>query len=127
MLKELETPIRVRYKETDAMGFLHHANYPVYFEIGRTELLRAQGGNYRLMEEAGMFMVVVRMNIHFKKPAHYDDELILKTTIKRVGAAKLEHEYFIYRGGELLCQAETVLACVDRQGKVQPIPDAFRG
>lgn len=127
MLTELETPIRVRYKETDAMGFLHHANYPVYFEIGRTELLRAQGGNYREMEEAGIFMVVVRMNIHFRKPAKYDDLLVLKTRIKRVGAAKLEHEYFIYRDSDLLCQADTVLACVDRDGKVQPIPDSFRG
>jgi acyl-CoA thioester hydrolase len=61
MLTEHEIQFRVRYKETDAMGFLHHANYAVFFEMGRTELLRAQGGNYREMEESGVFMVVVRI------------------------------------------------------------------
>ena len=109
------------------MGYLHHANYAVYFEMGRTELLRAQGGNYRAMEESGLFMVVVRLNTHFRAPARYDDLLTLKTRVKRVGAAKLEHEYFLYRDGQLLSQGESVLACVDGSGKVQPIPEAFRG
>lgn len=126
MLNEHELQFRVRYKETDAMGYLHHANYAVYFEMGRTELLRAQGGNYREMEAAGIFMVVVRLSTHFRKPARYDDLLTLKTRVKRVGAAKLEHEYFLYRGTELLSQGESVLACVDRLGKVQLIPDSFR-
>lgn len=127
MLTEHEIQFRVRYKETDAMGYLHHANYAVYFEMGRTELLRAQGGNYRAMEEAGLFMVVVRLNTHFRAPARYDDLLTLKTRIKRVGAAKLEHEYFLYRDGLLLSQADSVLACVDHEGKVQPIPESMRG
>lgn len=126
MLTEHEIQFRVRYKETDAMGFLHHANYAVFFEMGRTELLRAQGGNYRQMEESGILMVVVRLTTHFRKPARYDDLLTLKTRIKRVGAAKLEHEYFLYRGDELLTEGESVLACVDKSGKVQPIPDSLR-
>jgi acyl-CoA thioester hydrolase len=127
MLTEHEIQIRVRYKETDAMGFLHHANYAVYFEMGRTELLRAQGGNYRLIEESGLFLVIVRMNCHFRKSARYDDLLTLKTVIKRVGAAKLEHEYFLYRDGVLLCEAGSTLACINRAGQVQPIPTALRG
>ena len=126
MLTEHEIQFRVRYKETDAMGFLHHANYAVYYEMGRTELLRAQGGNYRAMEEGGLFMVIVRLNCHFRLPARYDDLLTLKTRIKRVGAAKLEHEYFLYRDGQLLSQADSVLACIDRAGKVQPIPESLR-
>ncbi len=126
MLTEHEIQFRVRYKETDAMGYVHHANYATFFEMGRTELLRADGGNYRIMEEAGLLLVVVRLNTHFRAPARYDDWLTLKTRIKRVGAAKLEHEYFLYRDGQLLSQAESVLACVDRSGKVQPIPDALR-
>ncbi|MDB5338081.1 MAG: 4-hydroxybenzoyl-CoA thioesterase family active site [Planctomycetaceae bacterium] len=126
MLTEHEIQFRVRYKETDAMGYVHHANYATFFEMGRTELLRADGGNYRIMEEAGLFLVVVRLNTHFRAPARYDDWLTLKTRIKRVGAAKLEHEYFLYRDGQLLSQAESVLACVDRSGKVQPIPEALR-
>jgi len=127
LLEQHEIEIRVRYKETDAMGYLHHANYFVYFEMGRTELLRAQGGNYRAMEEAGLFMVVVRLNCHFLQPARYDDLLTLRTRIKRMGAAKLEHEYELYRDGTLLARGESTLACVDREGKVQPIPESLRG
>lgn len=127
LLEQHEIEIRVRYKETDAMGYLHHANYFVYFEMVRTELLRAQGGNYRAMEEAGLFMVVVRLNCHFLQPARYDDLLTLRTRIKRMGAAKLEHEYELYRDGTLLARGESTLACVDREGKVQPIPESLRG
>jgi acyl-CoA thioester hydrolase len=126
MLNEHEIQFRVRYKETDAMGFLHHANYAVFFEMGRTELLRAQGGNYREMEEAGLFMVVVRLSSHFRKSAKYDDLLTLKTRIKRVGAAKLEHQYFLYRDGVLLCEGESTLACINKEGQVQPIPEVFK-
>jgi len=121
-----ELEIRVRYSETDAMGFLHHANYFVYFELGRTELLRAQGGNYRAMEESGLFMVVVNLEWSYKKPARYDDVLKLQTTIVRVSAAKIVHEYRLYRGRDLLCIAQSTLACIDRQGNVQRIPDELK-
>jgi acyl-CoA thioester hydrolase len=126
MLDQHEIQIRVRYAETDAMGFLHHANYFVYFELGRTELLRAQGGNYREMEEQGLFMVVVSLECNFRKPARYDDLLTLRTRIARVSAAKLEHAYQVYRGDTLLTEARSVLACVDRAGNIQRIPDAFQ-
>lgn len=125
MLNEHEIQIRVRYSETDAMGFLHHANYFVFFEMGRTELLRAQGGNYRAMEEAGQFMVVVNLECKYRKPARYDDLLTLRTRVARVTQAKIEHEYRITRDGELLTEARSTLACVDRSGQVQRIPDAF--
>ena len=72
MLDEHQIQIRVRYCETDPMGYLHHANYFVYFEMGRTELLRAQQGNYREMEEQGLFMVVVGLECRFRAPARYD-------------------------------------------------------
>ena len=126
MLPEHEIEIRVRYNETDSMGFLHHGNYFAYFEMGRTELLRAQGGNYRQMEEEGWLMVVVSVECKYRKPARYDDVLTLKTRIARVTPAKLEHEYRIYRDGELLTEARSVLACVDRKGIVQRIPEAFQ-
>ncbi len=71
--REHEIPIRVRYCETDAMGFLHHANFLIYFEMGRTELFRAQGGDYRKMEEGGHFFVVVEMNVKYRSPARFDD------------------------------------------------------
>jgi acyl-CoA thioester hydrolase len=115
--------IRVRYSETDAMGFLHHANYLSYFEVGRTELFRAQGGNYRRMEELGLFFVVARIDVRYRRPARYDDELRLETRISRVTPAKLEHHYRLLRGDELLAEADSVLACVDRSGQVQRIPE----
>jgi acyl-CoA thioester hydrolase len=126
MLREHEIELRVRYQETDPMGFLHHANYFTYFEIGRTELLRASGGNYRNMEAEGLLVVVVRAACRFQRPARYDDLLRLRTTVRRVGPAKIEHEYRLMRGEELLATGEVVLAVVDRQGKVQPVPEYLR-
>lgn len=126
-LQELAIDIRVRYSETDAMGYLHHANYFVYFEMGRTELLRAQGGNYRRMEEEGLFMVVVSLECKFRAPARYDDLLTLHTRIARMTPAKLEHEYKVMRDGVLLTEARSTLACVDAKGNVQRIPEIFQG
>jgi acyl-CoA thioester hydrolase len=123
MLQEHEIQIRVRYQETDAMGLLHHANYLTYFEIGRTELLRANGRNYRDVEASGMFMVVVRIECRYRRPAHYDDLLTLRTKTSRVTPAKIEHDYQLLRGDELLCEASSTLACVDRTGSVQRIPE----
>ncbi len=122
-MKEHEIEIRVRYNETDAMGFLHHSIYFNYFEIGRTELFRAFGGNYREMEEGGLFMVVVKLECRYKLPARYDDLLTLKTKVAKVGAAKLEHDYELYRGSDLLTTAHSVLGCVNREGKARQLPD----
>jgi acyl-CoA thioester hydrolase len=127
MAAEHEIQIRVRYSETDAMGFLHHGNYFSLFEMGRTELLRSRGGNYRRMEEEGLFMVVVSIECKYRKPARYDDVLTLKTRVARVTPAKIEHEYRLYRDGELLTEARSLLACVDRTGCVQRIPEVFEG
>ncbi len=127
MISEQDLSIRVRYAETDAMGFLHHANYFVYFEMGRTELFRAQGGNYREMEERGYYLVVVKVECHFRAPARYDDLLTLTTRLARVTPAKLEHEYEIRRGNDLLTSGRSTLACIDREGRVQRIPEIIPG
>jgi acyl-CoA thioester hydrolase len=126
MLREHEIEFRVRYQETDPMGFLHHAYYFTYFEIGRTELLRASGGNYRQMEEQGMLVVVVRAECRFHRAARYDDVLRLKTTVVRVTAAEIEHEYRLFRQAELLAVGNVTLAVIDREGKVQRVPDSFQ-
>ena len=102
MLQQHEIELRVRYQETDPMGYLHHANYFAYFEIGRTELLRASGGNYRKMEEDGILVVVVKAECRFRRPARYDDLLRLRTTIVRVTQAKIEHQYELFRDDECL-------------------------
>ena len=78
-----EITIRVRYAETDRMGLLHHANYLVYFEQGRTELLRARGVTYKDLEDQGYLLVVTRVEVRFKSPARYDDLLTLRTTVTR--------------------------------------------
>lgn len=123
MLRQHEIEIRVRYQETDPMGFLHHANYFTYFEIGRTELLRAAGGNYRRMEEEGTLVVVVKAECRFLRPARYDDLLRLRTTVTRAGPIKIEHHYELFRDGEPLAVGHTTLAVVDRQGNVCPVPE----
>ena len=123
MLQQHEMQIRVRYSETDAMGILHHGNYFSYFEMGRTELFRAQGGNYRAMEQSGQFFVVASVNCKYHAPARYDDVLTLRTKLAKASPAKLEHDYELLRDGQLLATAHTVLACVDRDGTVQRIPN----
>lgn len=119
--------IRVRYSETDAMGFLHHSNYLSYFEIGRTELFRAQGGSYRRMEELELYFVVAKIEVRYRRPARYDDLLTLHTEIKRTSPAKLEHSYRLCRGHEVLAEAESVIACVNGRGEVQRIPEDLVG
>ena len=124
--REMDVEIRVRYQETDAMGVLHHANYVTYFEIGRTELLRSTGISYKQVEDSGILMVIVRINIRYRKPAKYDDVLTLRTRTVRASGAKIDHTYQLFRGDELLCEGESTLACVDRQGKVQRVPEWLR-
>ena len=117
-----KTEIRVRYQETDPMGFLHHANYFTFFEIGRTELLRAMGTDYRRMEEEGLLVVVVKADCRYRRPARYDDLLKVRTTVNRVTPAKIEHEYLVLRDGIHLATGRVVLALVDREGVVQRVP-----
>lgn len=127
MIKKHTVQIRVRYNETDAMGFLHHSNYLCYFEVGRTELFRAQGGSYRRMEELGLYLVVAKIEIRYRRPARYDDLLLLETEIARVTPAKLEHSYQMTRDAEVLAEASSVIACVNGKGEIQRIPDDLVG
>lgn len=115
--------IRVRYHEVDAMGFLHHANYFVYFEMGRTELLRVTGVPYRKLEELGMFYVVAKVECRYKAPARYDDVLTLETTIHTLRRYRADHSYRLLRGDTLIAQAATTLVLVDKTGKPTHLPD----
>ncbi|MBX2850167.1 MAG: acyl-CoA thioesterase [Phycisphaeraceae bacterium] len=115
-------PVRVRYAECDPMQIAHHASYPVWMEIGRTELLRAQGANYRDCEASGVFFAVARMNIRYKKPACYDDELELLVIGLPCAGVKVEHLYELRRGEELLMTAETTIVCVTAEGRAVPVP-----
>ncbi len=117
--------VRVRYSETDAMGYLHHGNHIDLFELGRTELLRAQGGSYREMEENGLYLVVIRVECDYKTPARFDDLLTIRTAVGKQSPAKIEFEHTVLRDGEVLAQGRTVLACVNNEGQVQRLAEVL--
>jgi acyl-CoA thioester hydrolase len=120
-----EIAIRVRYAETDRMGLLHHANYFVYFEMGRIELLRKRGMTYRDMEDAGHLLVIVDLGCKYKRPAYFDDLLTLRTTVERVTHVKIVHKYELLRDGVVLAEGHSTLACVDRDGRAQALPTSL--
>jgi acyl-CoA thioester hydrolase len=114
-----------RYAETDKGGVVHHSVHPVWFEMGRTELLRANGIAYKDLEKAGVFFVVARLNIKYRRPVQYDEKLELETTCSLVTASKVEHTYKLTRcsDGVVLAEGSSVLACVSAEGKLQRIPE----
>ena len=122
MLASHEIEIRVRYQETDGQGRVHHANYLTWFELGRVELLRAMGHSYRELEAAGVMLVVAEMNVRYFLPAVFDDVLTLRTSTHKAKGARIEHEYKILRGPDLLAQATSTVACIDRAGRVARLP-----
>ncbi len=113
-----------RYAETDKGGIIHHSVYPVWFEMGRTELLRANGVAYRDLEAQGIFFVVVELRVKYRRPAFYDEQLLLETVCSNVTAGKVEHTYKLTRPGTgiVLAEGSSILACVDGQGKIHRIP-----
>ena len=112
-----------RYCETDQAGVVHHTVYPIWLEMGRTELLRENGIAYSLLEKTGTFFVVAEINIKYRRPAYYDEKLDLKTTVTRVTSARVEHAYSLKNAsGIILAEAKTTLACVDSKGTLQKIP-----
>ena len=113
-----KTELRVRYAETDQMSFVYYGNYAQYYEIGRVEALRQLGTSYKLLEDSGIMMPVVSMNINYKKPALYDDILTIKTIIKELPTNKIRFEYEIYNHKEeLINTAETILVFVNKTTK----------
>jgi acyl-CoA thioester hydrolase len=122
-----EIAIRVRYAETDRMGLLHHANYLVYFEQGRTELLRELGLSYRDLEDRGFLLVLTKTEVHYRRPARYDDLLTLRTTVVRTTMVRIDHKYELSCDGLLLADGTSTLACVDRQGRPQALPEFLQG
>jgi acyl-CoA thioester hydrolase len=120
-MTEQDLEVRVRYNECDPMGVAHHSAYPVWLEIARTDMLRRSGRAYCQLEEQGIFFVVVRLTVRYLRPARYDDILRVRAAVSS-GTVKIEHEYTIHRSDELIAEALTTLACVDRNGRPQRIP-----
>lgn len=118
---------RVRYGETDQMGVVYHGNYPQYMEMGRVEWLRSLGISYRSMEENGVMLPVVSLEMKFKKSAVYDDLLTVVTSLKKKPLVRIEFDYQIFNEkNEILVEGNTVLAFMDKHTK-KPIkcPDAL--
>ena len=124
-MKEYEFNVRVRYAETDQMGVVYHGNYAQYFEMGRVEWLRNIGISYKWMEENGIMLPVVSLNINYKKPARYDDLLTVKTIFKSQTTVKIEFDYEIYNEQrELLTIASSILVFVNmKTGRPTSPPD----
>jgi len=109
-----EIQIRVRYGETDQMGVVYHGNYALYLEEGRIEWLRKLGISYKSMEENGIMLPVVSLNINYKKSVGYDDVINVKTQLKNIPTAKIEFEYEITNeNGEIITIANTTLVFID--------------
>jgi acyl-CoA thioester hydrolase len=109
------------------MGVAHHSAYAAWLEIGRTELLRECGFAYRDFEARGILLAITSLTINYKRPARYDDLIEVHTTLVDIGHVKIEHSYEVKRDGDLLATAATTLACLDRDGRPQPLPDELRG
>ncbi len=124
-----ETILRVRYSETDKMGVVYHANYLVWFEIGRTEFCRARGFSYREMEENdNAFLVVVESYCRYKSPAYYDDELIVRTHITELRRRSLRFGYEIVRlsDGHVIAEGETGHLVTGSDGRVRSFPEGYK-
>ena len=109
-----ETKLRVRYGETDQMGYVYYGNYAQFFEVGRVEWLRNLGISYKSLEESNIMLPVLNLNINYLKPAKYDDLLTIITTLKKKPLIKIEFSLEIFnQGNELLTTGSTTLVFID--------------
>lgn len=124
-ISEYTITIVPRYCETDQAGVVHHTVYPVWFEMGRTELLRANGLAYSELEKAGIYFVVAELSVKYRRPCFYDEQLLLTTVCTRITSARVEHTYTLKRAstGLILAEGSSILACVDKQGKARRMPE----
>jgi acyl-CoA thioester hydrolase len=123
-----ETRLRVRYAETDQMGVVYHANHFIWFEVGRVELLRQLGFSYRDMEqEDRCFIAVVDARCRYKSPAHYDDEIIVRTHLKNIRDSLIHFGYELLRASDnvLLAEGETTHIVTDAEMKTRTLPEKY--
>ncbi|MEA3451564.1 MAG: thioesterase family protein [Bacteroidota bacterium] len=122
-----ETQIRVRYAETDKMGYSYYGNYPTYYEVGRTEFLREMGLTYKSLEDDGYLLPIVSMSVKYIKPAVYDDLLTVRTYYKKIHSVKVDFDYEIFNQNNILINTgTTLLAFVDiNTRKPTQAPDIY--
>ena len=113
-----ELKVRVRYSETDKMGVVYHGNFVPYFEIGRVELMRSIGLIYKDLEGEGILMPVVHLEIDFKHPALYDEEITIETWIEKIPSTKITFHHKVYNElGKLVCKAKIILVFINDKFK----------
>lgn len=111
---EHTTKVRVRYGETDQMGYMYYGNYAEFYEVGRVEMLRSQGMTYRSMEESGIMMPVLEMKCKYLKPARYDEEISIRVIMDKMPGVKIHFRYELFNENqELIHQGETLLAFIN--------------
>ncbi|HSC29639.1 MAG TPA: thioesterase family protein [Vicinamibacterales bacterium] len=120
--------VRVRYAETDKMGVVYYANYFVWFEVGRADLLRSLGWTYREMEHAGVTLPVIEARCEYHRPSHYDDELEIRTEGRVLSPVRMEFTYEVRRAGDATVTASgrTVHAALDPRGRPCRLPARIR-
>jgi acyl-CoA thioester hydrolase len=117
------TRLRVRYAETDKLGIVYYANYFVWFEVARTDLLRELGWSYREMEHAGVSLPVIEAQCEYKRPAKYDDEIDVRTQGRMISPIRMQFDYEVIRAGDgVLAAGRTVHAALDREGRPCRLP-----
>lgn len=124
-----ETQIRVRYAETDKMGIVHHSNYLIWFEFGRSDFCRARGFSYKDMEEVDKALLVVAESYcRYKAPAYYEDVLTIRTKIEEIRSRSIRFIYEINRPADnmLLAEGETLHLVTDRENRVRTLPKIYR-
>jgi acyl-CoA thioester hydrolase len=120
--------VRVRYSETDKMGVVYYANYLVWFEVGRTDLLRQTGMTYRDMESEGLALPVIEARCTYRIPARYDDDLEIRTEATMLSPVRVRFDYEVARASDqaVLADGHTVHAALDTAGKPRRLPDRVR-
>jgi acyl-CoA thioester hydrolase len=126
--KVVETIVRVRYAETDAMGVVYHTNYLIWFEVGRGEYMRQQGGDYANFEARGFYLPVSELDARFIAPARYGDLVTIRTWVEelRSRSLTLAYEVVMQKTGQVLTTGHTRHICTDREGCVKVIPTEMR-
>ncbi len=127
MSGESSSSVRVRYAETDQMGVAWHGNYLAWFEVARTDWLRARGVSYRDLEREGLRLPVIEAQARYVRPALYDDVLDVRARLESLGRVRVRFAYRVERSGELLATGATEHAAVDAQGRPRPLPEELRG
>ena len=122
---EHEIEIDVRYYETDGQGVVHHANYFQYFELARVEMLKAMGHDYADLERDGIFLVVHSIACKYHRPARFGDRVRIHTKVVRATMARIDHEYRVFVGDDLIAEASSTIACVDASGHVRRMPECI--